>query len=540
MQTPIIAALCNQRLGLRGILVIFIFLLATIPVESFSSPPTSPSNPQTQGHDLLPQDSTRRLSPSLSLHQNTPQYRTETDLLGPKPVPIQAYYGVQTVRAQQNFPFTHAMIHDYPYFIDALVLVKKAAAESNHQLGLLSSEVHRAIINACTEILTGRHNDHFSLSMFQGGAGTSTNMMINEIIANIAAETEGRTKGTYDVISPNDHVNMSQSTNDFYPTAVKLAILMMGETFKKELWALRNAFFDLGEQYIDNLKMGRTEFQDAVPMTSGQEFHSFAAALDWEYQKIEEAEKALMVINMGGTAIGTQLNAPLQFPQVCADNLKDITGYPFTPAPDLVAGTWSLHPFVSYSSALKGTAVTLTKISRDLMFLSSGPRTGIFEIKLPERQPGSSIMPGKINPVMPEALTQVTFRVIANDFAVTLAAENGVLQLNAYEPLVALSLFESLDLLSQALPVFREYCVEGLVVNTEVTQQHLNATVGIVTALVPVIGYKAATEIAAEAYQTGQGVLEIIRQRKLLTDSQIDELLDPASMTNLNKGQYVR
>lgn len=460
--------------------------------------------------------------------------------MGPKSVPLDAYYGVQTVRAQENFPVSQVTVRDYPYFINALALAKQAAAESNYQSGLLPSDIYLAIKHASAAVLTGRYNDQFSISMFQGGAGTSTNMMINEIIANIAAEGAGRTKGTYEFVHPNDHVNMSQSTNDLYPTAVKLAILMMSEELKNELQALRNSFFDLGQRYIDNLKMGRTQFQDAVPMTSGQEFHSYAAALEWEYANIVAAEKALMVINMGATAIGTQINAPLDFPQVFADNLEEITGYPFMPASDLITGTWNLHSFVVYSSALKSAAVTLTKISRDLMFLSSGPRNGIFEIRLPERQPGSSIMPGKVNPVMPELLTQVSFRVMANDLAVTLAADNGLLQLNAYEPLAALSIFESLDLLSSVLPVFREYCIDGLVVNTDVTQRHIDTTVGIVTALVPVLGYKEATEIAAEAYHTGKGVLEIIRERNLLSELQIEELLDPATMTNLDKSRYVR
>lgn len=467
-------------------------------------------------------------------------YRTESDLLGPKQVPVNAYYGVQTVRAQENFPISQVMVFHYPKFIKALALVKQAAAEANHQLGVLPANVYQAVKQACSEVLTGQYDQEFAINMFQGGAGTSTNMMINEIIANIAAEKAGRAKGKYDFVSPNDHVNMSQSTNDFYPTAIKLGVLMMSHDLKKEVKALRDAFFDLGQLYIDNLKMGRTEFQDAVPMTSGQEFHSFAASLGWELKNIEQAEKALMSINMGGTAIGTQINAPLDFPQVCAVHLAKISGFDFVPADDLVAGTWNLHSFVVYSSALKSLAVTLTKISRDLMFLSSGPRNGIFEMKLPERQPGSSIMPGKVNPVMPEVLGQVCFRLMANDLAVTLSAENGVLQLNAYEPLVAVSLFESLDLSTNMLRLFNEFCVKGIVVNTQVTQQHINTTVGIVTALVPVIGYKKSTEIAAEAYHTGKGVLEIIREKKILNEKEIKKLLDPVTMTNLKKERYVR
>lgn len=467
-------------------------------------------------------------------------YRTESDLLGYKQVPVNAYYGVQTVRAQENFPISPMMVYHYPQFIKALALVKQAAAETNYQLGILPADVYQAIVQACSQVATGKYNKEFAINMYQGGAGTSTNMMINEIIANLAAEMAGKEKGKYDFVSPNDHVNMSQSTNDFYPTAIKLAILMMSHDLKKELKALQDAFYDLGQQYIDNLKMGRTEFQDAVPMTSGQEFHSFAASLAWEYKNIEQAEKSLMVINMGATAIGTQINAPMDFPQSCANHLATITGYNFVPADDLIAGTWNLQSFVIYSSALKSLAVTLTKISRDLMFLSSGPRNGIFEIKLPERQPGSSIMPGKVNPVMPEVMGQVCFRVMANDLAVTLSAENGVLQLNAYEPLVALSTFESIDLFTNMLPIFKEYCVKGIVVNTEVTQQHINTTVGIVTALVPVIGYKKSTEIAAEAYHTGKGILEIIREKKILTEKEIKKLLDPVTMTNLRKERYAR
>ena len=498
------------------------------PLQSSSAPPAFFSSLET--NNVLPAAPTAPAEPPSSQG-----FRYEQDLLGSKPVPIDAYYGVQTVRAQENFPISRTMVHDYPLFIKALALVKQAAADSNLQLGLLPPDIHQAITRASSELSTGRYNNQFAISMFQGGAGTSTNMMVNEIIANIASEQAGREKGTYDLVHPNDHVNMSQSTNDFYPTAIKLALLMMSENLKAELQSLQGAFFDLGQRYLENLKMGRTEFQDAVPMTSGQEFLSFAAALEWEYENIVAAEKALLAINMGGTAIGTQINAPLDFPQVFADNLTRLTGQTFAPAGDLIAGTWSMHSFVVYSSALKSAAVTLTKISRDLMLLSSGPRNGLFEIRLPERQPGSSIMPGKVNPVMPEVLTQVSLRVMANDLAVTLAAENGVLQLNAYEPLVALSLFESLDLLSSILPAFREYCVEGLVVNTEVTRQHISTTAGIVTALVPVIGYKASTKIAAEAYRTGRGVLELIREQGLLSEQQIEELLDPATMTNLNK-----
>ena len=467
-------------------------------------------------------------------------YRTESDLLGTKQVPMDAYYGVQTVRAQENFPISQVMVYHYPHFISALALVKQAAAETNHQLGVMPTDIYQVVRQACAEVLSGKYNKEFAINMYQGGAGTSTNMMINEIVANIAAEKAGKEKGKYDFVSPNDHVNMSQSTNDFYPTAIKLAILMMSQDMKKEVKALQEAFFDLGQVYIDNLKMGRTEFQDAVPMTSGQEFHSFAASLAWEIKNIENAEKSLMVINMGATAIGTQINAPLDFPQTCATNLGKITGFSFVPADDLIAGTWNLQSFVIYSSALKSLAVTLTKISRDLMLLSSGPRNGIFEIKLPERQPGSSIMPGKVNPVMPEVMGQVCFRVMANDLAVTLSAENGVLQLNAYEPLVALSTFESLDLFTNMLRIFREFCVKGILVNTGVTQQHINTTVGIVTALVPIIGYKKSTEIASEAYHTGKGVLEIIRERKILSEKEIAQLLNPVTMTNLKKERYTR
>lgn len=473
---------------------------------------------------------------NVSIHAQ--EFRTERDLLGPIQVPSGAFYGVQTVRAQDNFPISQMMILNYPQYIKALALVKKAAAETNHDLGVLPSDIHQAILKACDEVLTGKYNDQFSVNMYQGGAGTSTNMVINEVVANIANFQAGKALGKYEWVTPNDHVNMSQSTNDFIPTSIKVALLMMSKDMKVELKALRNAFFDLGQKHIDNLKMGRTEYQDAVPMTSGQEFHSFAAALEWEYGNIEAAEKSLMVINMGATAIGTQINAPMDFSPTCAKHLSEITGFDFVPANDLIAGTWNLHPFVVYSSALKSLAITLTKISRDLMFLSSGPRNGIYELKLPERQPGSSIMPGKVNPVMPEVLHQVCFRVIANDLAVTLSAENGMLQLNAYEPLVASATFESQELFTNVFKVFREKCVEGIIVNSNITQQHINTTVGIVTSLVPVIGYKKSSEIAAEAYHSGKGVLEVIREKKILTEKEIKKLLDPVTMTNLRKENY--
>jgi aspartate ammonia-lyase len=464
--------------------------------------------------------------------------RTERDLLGEREIPNEAYYGVQTARALENFQISGVPINHYPEFIEALALVKIAAARGNHDVGALSLAKKDAIEAAGRAVIEGKYHDQFQVDWYQGGAGTSTNMNANEVLANVALELLGREKGEYSVIDPHDDLNMSQSTNDSYPTALKVAYLLRNEKLIGEVQALADAFREKADAYLTVLKMGRTEMQDAVPMTVGQELHSFAAGLEGEIQLLRDAEKYLYAINMGGTAIGTGLNAPAGYSERVAVHLAELTGKPIVPASDMIAATWDLQGFVVYSSALKSLAIKLSKIASDLILLSSGPRAGLAELNLPALQPGSSIMPGKVNPVMPELMNIVAFRVMGNDFAVTLAAKTGQLQLNAYEPLAGLAVMESQSLLYRTLLAFRTQCVEGITVNEDVLERYITETVGIVTALNPVIGYERATELAEEAYDTGKGILQIIREKQILTEEQIKELLDPVKLTGLDPTRY--
>jgi aspartate ammonia-lyase len=464
--------------------------------------------------------------------------RTERDLLGAKAVPADAHYGVQTARALENFDISGIPISRYPELVDGLALVKMAAARANHDVGGLDKRVRDAIEAAGEAILAGRYHDQFVVDIYQGGAGTSTNMNANEVMANVALEILGHEKGTYSVIEPHDHLNMSQSTNDAYPTALKVAILRSNDALIPALEDLAIAFRVKGDAFLRIVKMGRTEMQDAVPMTVGQEFHAFAAGLEAEIALLREAERHLYVINMGATAIGTGLNAPKGYAKRCAKHLAALTGKDIVPAADMIAATSDLQSFVVYSSALKSVATKLIKIASDLILLSSGPRAGLFEIRLPPLQPGSSIMPGKVNPVMPELVNLVSFRVTANDLAVTLAAQHGQLQLNAYEPLAGAAILESQSLLRKLVAAFRSRCVDGIVVNEQVCSDYIERTVGIVTALNPVIGYDRATELAAEAYRSGKGVLEIVREQRILSDAQIRELLDPVKLTGLDPALY--
>ena len=464
--------------------------------------------------------------------------RLEHDLLGDKAVPAAAYYGVQTARALENFQISGVPLSRYPDLVDGLVLVKLAAARANHAVGALDKRTTHAIERACEAILKGRYHDQFAVDLYQGGAGTSSNMNANEVIANVALELAGRPKGDYATIDPHDHLNMSQSTNDAYPTALKVAFLRGNDRLVPEVRKLAAAFRAKANAYIETLKMGRTEMQDAVPMTVGQELHAFAASLDIEAQNLLDGERALYAVNMGGTAIGTGLNAPRGYAASCARELARLTRKPIVPASDLIAATASLQGFVTYSAALRGLAVTLSKIASDLILLGSGPRAGLGELSLPALQPGSSIMPGKVNPVMPEVLNVVAFRVMSNDVAVTLAAREGQLQLNAYEPLVGIAILESQDILEHAIAAFRTQCVDGITVNEGTLARHIEQTVGIVTALNPVIGYERATELATEAYRSGKGILEIVREKHILTEDQIKALLDPGKLTGLDRGAY--
>ena len=464
--------------------------------------------------------------------------RVEKDLLGEKQIPAEAYYGVQTARALENFPLSGVLINHYPGFVEAWAIVKLAAARANTDVGAMDKETLAAIEKACKAVLDGKYHEQFLVDWYQGGAGTSTNMNANEVLANIALELSGHKKGEYQYVDPHDDLNMSQSTNDSYPTAIKVAFLLRNDKLIEEMEKLAASFRMKGDAFLQIVKMGRTEMQDAVPMTVGQEFHALAASLEGEIQLLRDAEKYLYAVNMGATAIGTEINVPKGYPEKCAAHLAELTGKPIVPASDMIAATWDQQGFVVYSGALKSLAIKLSKISGDLILLASGPRAGLFEINLPAMQPGSSIMPGKVNPVMPEVMNLVCFRVMANDYAVNLAAHSGQLQLNAYEPLEGLVVIESQSLLYKTSVVFRTKCIDGITVNEKVLEHYMETTVGIVTALNPVIGYEKATELAAEAYKSGKGILEVIREKKILTEQQIAELLDPVKLTNLDPAKY--
>jgi aspartate ammonia-lyase len=466
--------------------------------------------------------------------------RTERDLLGEKQVPADAYYGVQTMRALENFKISGIAINHYPGFIEAWAIVKLAAARANADVGAMNKDVLAAIERAAAAVMKGQYHDQFQVDWFQGGAGTSTNMNANEVLANVALELTGHKKGDYHVVEPHDHLNMSQSTNDSYPTAIKVALILRNDRLVPELQNLVAAFRAKGDAFIDIVKMGRTELQDAVPMTVGQEFHAFAASLESEIAVLREAERHLYAVNMGATAIGSGLNAPKGYAERTASHLAKLTGKPIVVASDMFAATWDQQGFVAYSAALKSVAIKLSKIATDLILLASGPRAGLAEINLPALQPGSSIMPGKVNPVIPELVNLVAFRVMGNDYTVTLAAHSGQLQLNAYEPVEGLAMMESQHLLYTTSQTFRTLCIDGITVNENVLARNLETTVGIVTALNPVVGYEKATELANEAYKSGKGILEVIRERKILTEAQIKDLLDPAKLTNLDKNMYRR
>ena len=457
--------------------------------------------------------------------------RTEHDLLGDFQVPADAYYGVQTARALENFKITDQPLSVFPNFIKALAMVKLAAARANFETGGFSKEVLTAIEKACQEIIDGKLHDQFKLDILQGGAGTSTNMNANEVIANRGLELMGKKKGEYKFLDPHDHVNRSQSTNDSYPTSMHIGMALGNAQIVAAYQELIDAFKAKGQEFKDLLKMGRTQLQDAVPMTLGQEFVAFARTLADEVRTLEAVKVVLCEVSMGGTAIGTGLNAPEGYAQKCADHLAKVTNLPIRLAPDLIEATQDTQAFVLYSSALKSLAIKLAKVGNDLRLLSSGPRCGLHEINLPATQPGSSIMPGKVNPVIPEVTNMVAYRVIGNDLVVTISAESGQLQLNAFEPVMAACIFESQKLLVNAATTLRKFCVEGITANKDVLKHYMESSIGTVTALNPVIGYDKATELAAEALQSGEGILEIVREKHILTDAQIDEILSPAALT---------
>jgi aspartate ammonia-lyase len=461
--------------------------------------------------------------------------RVETDLLGEREIPDAALYGVQTLRALENFPITGVALREFPTLIEALAAVKEAAALANAELGLLAPEISDAIVRAARELRTGRHHEHFLVDMVQGGAGTSTNMNANEVIANRGLELLGRPRGDYAVISPNTHVNLSQSTNDVYPTAVKLALHTGIEELRVVMRELVEAFLAKGEEFSAFLKMGRTQLQDAVPMTLGQEFSAFAHTILEDVDRLGEAQALIREINMGATAIGTRINAPPGYAEAVRRHLSAVTGLELITAPDLVEATADTGAFVQLSGVLKRCAVKISKICNDLRLLSSGPRAGFGEINLPPMQPGSSIMPGKVNPVIPEVVNQVCFDVIGGDVTVTLAAEAGQLQLNVFEPIIAFRLLYGLDSMKQAFLVLRTRCVEGITANPDRMRWFVEHSIGVVTALVPVLGYEVATEIAKEALATGRGVYDLVLERALMTRADLDRVLDPREMIGIDE-----
>ncbi len=456
--------------------------------------------------------------------------RKEHDLLGERDVPEAALYGVQTLRAIENFPITGVTMRDFPELIIALAQVKEAAARANHELGDLPDDVFDAIVRACGEIETGSHHEHFRVDMIQGGAGTSSNMNANEVIANRALELLGRPRGDYDRVHPTEHVNLAQSTNDVYPTAIRLALHYAIGGLQQQMRALVASFLKKGVEFAPHVKMGRTQLQDAVPMTLGQEFAAFGHTIAEDVDRLEEAKALIREINMGATAIGTGITAPRDYAEKVRAHLSKVTGLTLITAPDLVEATSDTGAFVQLSGVLKRCAVKLSKVCNDLRLLSSGPRAGLAEIRLPAMQPGSSIMPGKVNPVIPEAVNQVCFDVIGGDITVTMAAEAGQLQLNVFEPIIAFRLLRNISALKNACAMLRERCIDGIEANPQQMRAYVEHSIGIVTALVPELGYEVCTEIAKEALQTGRGVVELLLEKKLLTRAQIDEILDPRRM----------
>lgn len=461
--------------------------------------------------------------------------RTEHDLLGARTLPGHAYYGIHTLRALENFPISGAPISVYPELIRALACVKQAAAEANAELGLLPEAKRRAIVAACAEIRAGALHEHFVVDVIQGGAGTSTNMNANEVIANRALELMGHQRGDYQHLHPHQDVNLSQSTNDVYPTALKLAAYFGISRLREAMAYLRQAFADRAEAFADVLKMGRTQLQDAVPMTLGQEFGAYAVMLGEDEARLGEASLLITEINLGATAIGTGINTHPDYAHVACRHLARISGVPVSTADNLVEASQDCGSFVQLSGALKRVAVKLSKTCNDLRLLSSGPRAGLGEINLPTTQAGSSIIPGKVNPVIPEVVNQIAFEVIGNDLTVSFAAEAGQLQHNAFEPIIAHSLFKSITHLRNGCLVLADRCVRGITANREHMRAQVENSIGIVTALTPYIGYEQATELAQDALQTGRSVYKLALAKGLLTREALEEILKPERLTRPRK-----
>ena len=456
--------------------------------------------------------------------------RIESDLIGSMEVPAEALYGVQTLRGIENFPISCFHLCDYPLFINGLAMTKLGAAVANYQLGLLTDEQYAAITQACKEILEGQHHDQFPVDMIQGGAGTTTNMNANEVIANRALQIMGHQPGEYQYCSPNDHVNCSQSTNDAYPTAIHLGLYATHQKFMQHYELLIQAFEAKAVEFKDILKMGRTQLEDAVPMTLGQTFGAFASILRDEIRNINFAAEEFLTVNMGATAIGTGICSEPGYAEKCVAALCEITGWDVKLAPNLVAATSDTSCMVGYSSALRRIATKLNKICNDLRLLGSGPRCGFHEFDLPARQPGSSIMPGKVNPVIPEVMNQICYKVIGNDLTVAMSSEEAQMELNAMEPVMAQCCFESAEIMMNGFDTLRVNCVDGIKANEEQCLKYVQDSFGIVTALNPVIGYKNSTKIAKEAMATGRRVYDIVLEHGILTKEELDTILLPENM----------
>lgn len=461
--------------------------------------------------------------------ENNLQYRTERDSIGEKAVPQDVYYGVQSLRAAENFHITGLALH--PEMINSLAFIKKAAAITNCEIGLLEKRQAKAVVQACDEIISGKLHQYFIVDPIQGGAGTSLNMNANEVIANRAIELLGGEKGNYTLLHPNDHVNCGQSTNDVIPTAGKMTALRLLGILKGELSRLHEAFLEKSAEFDHVIKMGRTQMQDAVPIRLGQEFQAYADAVLRDIRRMEKAMDEMRTLNMGGTAIGTGINADEAYLRRIVPKLSEVSDMEFVQAFDLIDATQNLDPFVAVSGAVKACAVTLSKISNDLRLMSSGPRAGFGEINLPAKQNGSSIMPGKVNPVIPEVVNQVAFHVIGNDLTITMAAEAGQLELNAFEPIVFYCLFQSIDTLAYAVQTLVDNCVKGITANEARCRYLVENSIGIITAICPHIGYQNAADIAKKALQTGESVRSLILKEKLLTEEELEKILNPANMT---------
>ena len=458
------------------------------------------------------------------------QFRTESDLIGAREVPECALYGVQTLRGIENFEISKFHLNEYPLFIKGLAITKMAAARANHELGLLSDAQAAAIEQACQELLDGKHHGQFPVDMIQGGAGTTTNMNANEVIANRALEIMGHKRGEYQFCSPNDHVNCAQSTNDAYPCAIHLGMYFTHLRFIEHFRVMIEAFRKKAEEFKSIIKLGRTQLQDAVPMTLGQTFSGFASILNDEIKHLDEAAADFLTVNMGATAIGTGICAEPGYSELCIKALREITGWDIKIADDLVGATSDTSCLVGYASALKRVAVKMNKICNDLRLLASGPRFGLGEFNLPAMQPGSSIMPGKVNPVIPEVMNQICYKVIGNELCVTMAGDAAQMELNAMEPVMAQCDFESVDLMINGFETLRKRCVEGITPNIERCRKEVHESIGVVTALNPVIGYKNSTKIAKEALETGRSVYDLVLEHGILNKEELDTILAPENM----------